>query len=144
MHVYTTTILALITLAAAQQVGFASDASVVAGPNAIDSTNINNGWQAGGSFFTSGGSGSGSTFNNIANSHFSDINSNSVNEHNIANNPSSNSVAGNSGWTANGDGNALGAVQNQFAGIASPFFRRDGAYHASAAPSGEYKAPGHF
>ncbi|KAJ1932058.1 hypothetical protein FBU59_006499 [Linderina macrospora] len=42
---------------------------------------------------------------------------------NIINNPSQSHVKGNDGWTANGDSNQLGPVQNMFGG--SGFVRRD-------------------
>ncbi|KAJ2834058.1 hypothetical protein J3B01_004145 [Coemansia erecta] len=107
----------------AQEIGFSGGADVVSGSNAISNPNVNNGWQADSSLFASEGTGA-STFNNVAGSSFTSVNANTASKDNILNNPSLTSVKGNSGWTANGDANALGPVQNQFG--AQPFFRRAG------------------
>ncbi|KAJ2328477.1 hypothetical protein IWW51_001182 [Coemansia sp. RSA 2702] len=106
----------------AQEVGFTGGADVVSGSNAISNPNVNNGWQSDSSLFASDGAGA-STFNNVVGSSFTGINSNTAIKDNLANNPSFTGVKGNDGWTANGDANALGPVQNQFG---AGFFRRSG------------------
>ncbi|KAI8319983.1 hypothetical protein GQ54DRAFT_319338 [Martensiomyces pterosporus] len=136
------TIAALVftaTLAASQEIGFSGGSNIAAGASAIDNPNINNGWQSDSSLFSSGGSGFGgsNTFNNIVDSHFSTSNSNSVFSDNIVNNPVQNSIKGNSGWTANGDKNNLGPVQNDFAGV--PFLKRETAYSNSYHAANAYK-----
>ncbi|KAJ1809455.1 hypothetical protein LPJ75_004386 [Coemansia sp. RSA 2598] len=124
-----TAILALASLAAAQEIGFTDGPSFANGPSAISNPNVNNGWQSDSSLF-SGGSASGSAqpqanvFNDVVGSTFTSINSNSAFKDNIVNNPSKVSVSGNEGWTANGDGNHLGAVENVFDG--ARFVRRGG------------------
>ncbi|KAJ1949120.1 hypothetical protein FBU59_001285, partial [Linderina macrospora] len=121
------TVASLLAIASAtvlaQEIGATDGPSIVSGSNAISSPNINNGWQAEGSFFSGGNSGQGSLFNNVAGSSFSTVNSNSLFKGNIVNNPSSSSVSGNDGWTANGDANKLGPVQNFFG---HGFARRSG------------------
>ncbi|KAJ2817076.1 hypothetical protein IWW50_006286 [Coemansia erecta] len=118
MHV-ATAILAVVSLAAAQEIGFTDGDSVVAGPNAISNPNVNNGWQADSSLFAgSGGAGQGpEVFNNIAGSSFTHINSNTAFKDNLVNNPSTTFVSGNDGWSANGDRNQLGPVQNDFGAV---------------------------
>ncbi|KAJ1765963.1 hypothetical protein LPJ54_005285, partial [Coemansia sp. RSA 1824] len=113
-----TAILAIVSLAAAQEVGFTDGDSIVAGPNAISNPNVNNGWQADSSLFAGSGSSSGSSnsgpqlFNDIVGSSFTKINSNTAFKDNLVNNPSVTFGSGNDGWTANGDRNELGPVQN--------------------------------
>ncbi|KAJ2163199.1 hypothetical protein GGF46_000129 [Coemansia sp. RSA 552] len=121
MRAFTTIILASSAVLA-QEIGFSDGPSVVGGSNAISNPNVNNGWQADSSLFVSEGSGA-STFNNVAGSAFTNINSNVASKDNLLNNPSITSVKGNDGWTANGDANALGPVQNDFG---HGFFRRSG------------------
>ncbi|KAI9481924.1 hypothetical protein LPJ78_003042 [Coemansia sp. RSA 989] len=106
----------------AQEVGFSGGASVASGSSAISNPNVNNGWQSDSSLFASDGAGA-STFNNVVGSSFSSLNANTAIKDNLANNPSFTGVKGNSGWTANGDSNALGPVQNQ---LGAGFFRRSG------------------
>ncbi|KAJ2478886.1 hypothetical protein EV174_004173 [Coemansia sp. RSA 2320] len=110
----------------AQEIGFSGGASVASGTSAINNPNINNGWQADSSLFSSGEGGGGNLFNGVSNSHFVSINSNAAIQDNLLNNPALVNVAGNSGWTANGDKNALGPVQNSFGGAPGTFFRRGG------------------
>ncbi|KAJ2863463.1 hypothetical protein GGH94_003588 [Coemansia aciculifera] len=109
----------------AQEIGFSGGSSISSGSNAVSNPNVNNGWQADSSLFSSGGSGAPSTFNNIAGSSFTSVNSNAAFKDNILNNPSATFVKGNDGWTANGNQNAMGPVQNLFGG-AVPVFRRGG------------------
>ncbi|KAJ2163202.1 hypothetical protein GGF46_000132 [Coemansia sp. RSA 552] len=101
----------------AQEIGFSGGADVVDGPNAISNPNINNGWQADSSLFA-GGNGAAAAgpdvFNNVFGSSFTNVNSNAAAKDNIVNNPSFTHVKGNDGWSANGDANALGPVQNEF------------------------------
>ncbi|KAJ2461311.1 hypothetical protein GGF42_000275 [Coemansia sp. RSA 2424] len=111
--------------ALAQEVGFSGGSSISSGSNAISNPNVNNGWQADSSLFASGGSGAPSTFNNVAGSSFTSVNSNAAFKDNLINNPSATFVKGNDGWTANGNQNSLGPVQNLFGG-AVPVFRRGG------------------
>ncbi|KAJ2800892.1 hypothetical protein H4R20_003888 [Coemansia guatemalensis] len=109
---------AVFGLVASQEVGFSGGANVVDGPNAISNPNVNNGWQADSSLFAGSGSnsnGGSSVFNDVFGSSFTNINSNTAIKDNIVNNPSVDFVSGNSGWTANGDRNQLGPVQNDFA-----------------------------
>ncbi|KAJ1646311.1 hypothetical protein J3B02_004574 [Coemansia erecta] len=125
------TIFAIVSFAVAQEIGFTDGPSIADGPNAISNPNINNGWQADSSLFSGGSAASGGSvqpetnvFNDIVGSTFTSINSNSAFKDNIVNNPSKVSVSGNEGWTANGDGNHLGAVENVFSG--ARFVRRGG------------------
>ncbi|KAJ2328985.1 hypothetical protein IWW51_000885, partial [Coemansia sp. RSA 2702] len=119
-----TAIFASIALVAAQEIGFTDGDSVVAGPNAISNPNVNNGWQADSSLFDSaGGAGAApQVFNDVVGSSFTKINSNTAIKDNLVNNPSASFVKGNDGWTANGDRNQLGPVQNEF----GAFHRRSG------------------
>ncbi|KAJ2526307.1 hypothetical protein IWW43_006422 [Coemansia sp. RSA 1935] len=118
-----TAILAIVSLAAAQEVGFTDGDSIVAGPNAISNPNVNNGWQADSSLFAGSGSSGGSSnsgpqlFNDIVGSSFTKINSNTAFKDNLVNNPSVTFGSGNDGWTANGDRNELGPVQNEFGAV---------------------------
>ncbi|KAJ2803012.1 hypothetical protein H4R20_003059 [Coemansia guatemalensis] len=137
-----------LSVAVAQEIGATGDSKVASGVSAIDNPNVNNGFQADSSLFAGGnGANEGNLFNNVVNGHFANVNSNLAVEDNLVNNAGVSKVAGNSGWTANGDNNALGAVQNDF-GI--PFAKRgseadysNNQYHAAApvynAPA--YKAP---
>ncbi|KAJ2812342.1 hypothetical protein H4S07_001464 [Coemansia furcata] len=111
--------------ALAQEIGFSGAPSISSGSNAISNPNINNGWQSDSSLFSSGGSGTPNTFSNVAGSSFTNVNSNAAFKDNLVNNPSSTFVKGNDGWTANGNQNAMGPVQNLFGG-AVPVFRRGG------------------
>ncbi|KAJ2814251.1 hypothetical protein H4S07_000050 [Coemansia furcata] len=108
---------------AAQEIGFTGSANVASGTSAINNPNVNNGWQADSSLFASGDSSAPNTFNGVFNSHFTNINSNLAASDNLLNNPSFIRVAGNNGWSANGDHNAMGPVQNNFGGA---FVRRGG------------------
>ncbi|KAJ2084383.1 hypothetical protein H4R24_000013 [Coemansia sp. RSA 988] len=108
---------AVFGLVASQEIGVSGGANVVDGPNAISNPNVNNGWQADSSLFTGSGSnsdGGPNVFNGVSGSSFTNINSNTAIKDNIVNNPSTDFVSGNSGWTANGDRNQLGPVQNEF------------------------------
>ncbi|KAJ2850451.1 hypothetical protein IWW36_001889 [Coemansia brasiliensis] len=106
----------------AQEVGFSGGSDIASGSSAISNPNVNNGWQSDSSLFASEGSGA-STFNNVVGSSFSSLNANTAFKDNLVNNPSITGVKGNSGWTANGDSNALGPVQNQ---LGAGVFRRSG------------------
>ncbi|KAJ2615183.1 hypothetical protein H4S08_001366 [Coemansia sp. RSA 1365] len=123
MRTFATIILASSAVLA-QEVGFSDGPSIVSGSNAVSNPNVNNGWQSDSSLFASGGQGGSSdVFNNVFGSSFTNVNSNSAIKDNIVNNPSAAFVKGNDGWTANGDANALGPVQNSFGpGV----FRRGG------------------
>ncbi|KAJ1820273.1 hypothetical protein LPJ75_000980, partial [Coemansia sp. RSA 2598] len=66
------------------------------------------------------------TFNNVAGSSFTNVNANAAIKDNIINNPSFAAVKGNDGWTANGDANNLGPVQNLFGAAGAGVFRRSG------------------
>ncbi|KAJ1880849.1 hypothetical protein H4R99_007059 [Coemansia sp. RSA 1722] len=107
-----------------QEIGFASGPSVSSGSNAVSNPNVNNGWQSDSSLFSSGEGAGVNTFNNVAGSSFTNVNANSAIKDNIINNPSFAAVKGNDGWTANGDSNNLGPVQNMFGGAG--VFRRSG------------------
>ncbi|KAJ2002144.1 hypothetical protein GGI04_002549 [Coemansia thaxteri] len=111
--------------ALAQEIGFTGAPSISSGTNGVSNPNVNNGWQSDSSLFSSGGSGTPNTFNNVVGSSFTSVNSNTAIKDNILNNPSSTLVRGNDGWTANGNSNALGPAQNFFGG-AIPVFRRSG------------------
>ncbi|KAJ2724707.1 hypothetical protein GGI07_001760 [Coemansia sp. Benny D115] len=145
MYSVTVAILAIASLAAAQEIGFTQGTNVANGPNAISNPNVNNGWQADSSLFSGdfGGSPNGASghqenvFNDIIGSSFTRINSNTAFKDNIVNNPSAISVSGNDGWSANGDGNKLGPVENVFG--TGQLARRSGDVtfvdnHHSAAP----------
>ncbi|KAJ2502196.1 hypothetical protein GGH96_001268 [Coemansia sp. RSA 1972] len=129
MRFFTTVALA-ISAVVAQEIGVSSGDKVSAGASAIDHPKVNNGVQADGSLFVSGTAGQGQLLNNVVGSHFVNANLNTAFEDNLVNNPGFTSIAGNSGWVANGDRNALGSVQN--------VLNRRGEYHA-AAPA--YTAP---
>ncbi|KAJ1725488.1 hypothetical protein LPJ53_000303 [Coemansia erecta] len=109
-----------------QEIGFADGPSFANGPNAISNPNINNGWQADSSLFASGdGSAGVNTFNDVVGTTFTNINTNTAFKDNIVNNPSKTVVSGDEGWTANGDSNKLGPVENVF-GSSAGFARRSG------------------
>ncbi|ORX65247.1 hypothetical protein DL89DRAFT_271207 [Linderina pennispora] len=135
-----TTFIAIASASAfGQEIGSTDGPSIVSAPNAISAPNVNNGWQADGSFFSGGSSQGGNAFTNIFGSSFSTVNSNDVSKGNIVNNPSQSHVKGNDGWTANGNSNLLGPVQNTFS--AAGFVRRNSdvvfannAHQVSAAP----------
>ncbi|KAJ2787987.1 hypothetical protein GGI15_000247 [Coemansia interrupta] len=98
-----------------QEIGFTDGPSFANGPSAISNPNINNGWQADSSLFASGdGSAGVNTFNDVVGTTFTNINSNAAFKDNIVNNPSKTVVSGDEGWTANGDANKLGPVENVF------------------------------
>ncbi|KAI9501851.1 hypothetical protein GGI25_000265 [Coemansia spiralis] len=109
-----------------QEIGFSGGDNLSTGTNAISNPNVNNGWQADSSLFAGAPvSGSGvTTFNDVVGSSFTNVNSNTAIKDNLVNNPSATLVKGNDGWTANGDHNSLGPVQNLFG--RSPVFRRSG------------------
>ncbi|KAJ1799719.1 hypothetical protein LPJ59_001631 [Coemansia sp. RSA 2399] len=111
----------------AQEVGFTGGASLSDGTNAISNPNVNNGMQWDSSLVAGAGSGSSAgptTFNDIVGSSFTNVNSNAAIKDNLVNNPSFNHVKGNDGWTANGDSNSMGPVQNLFGADAAGFRRR--------------------
>ncbi|KAJ1862190.1 hypothetical protein LPJ73_000825 [Coemansia sp. RSA 2703] len=140
-----TIIVFLAAITSAQQIGVTNGASVSSGNNAIDHPNVNNGWQSDSSLFAnSGGVTSGSNvFSGIAGGHFSNINANGAINDNTLNNPGLIKVSGNSGWVANGDGNALGAVHNAVA-VGAQFKRGYGAvnnYQSVSSPVEYHPAP---
>ncbi|KAJ1646308.1 hypothetical protein J3B02_006289 [Coemansia erecta] len=110
----------------AQEIGFSGGPSVSSGTNGISNPNVNNGWQSDSSLFSGGESAGVNTFNNVAGSSFTNVNANSAVKDNIINNPSFAAVKGNNGWTANGDANNLGPVQNLFGAAGAGVFRRSG------------------
>ncbi|KAJ2485966.1 hypothetical protein IWW37_005775 [Coemansia sp. RSA 2050] len=114
MRAFTALLVSTIAVSA-QEIGFTGGASIASGTSAINNPNVNNGWQAGASLFASGDSSAPNNFNGILNSHFTSINSNFAASDNLLNNPSLIRVAGNNGWSANGDHNLMGPVQNNFA-----------------------------
>ncbi|KAJ2077748.1 hypothetical protein H4R24_004935 [Coemansia sp. RSA 988] len=136
-----------LSVVVAQEIGASGDTKVSSGVSAIDNPNVNNGVQADSSLFAGGnGASEGNLFNNVVNGHFFNGNFNAAIQDNLANNAGETRISGNSGWTANGDSNALGAVQNDF-GVGTPFAKRSGEadysnnqYHASAPV---YNAPAH-
>ncbi|KAJ1725491.1 hypothetical protein LPJ53_000306 [Coemansia erecta] len=119
-----TAIVFAATAVLGQEIGFSGGASVSSGSSAVSNPNVNNGWQSDSSLFSSGESGGVNTFNNVAGSSFTNVNANAAFKDNILNNPSITGVKGNDGWTANGDANNLGPVQNLFGGAG--VFRRGG------------------
>ncbi|KAJ2720516.1 hypothetical protein GGI07_004561 [Coemansia sp. Benny D115] len=138
----TFTIIALASgVACAQKIGFSGGSGISSGVNAINNPNINNGWQLDSSLFSSGNAAGSNIFNNVAGSQFSNINANAEIKDNGINNIGLTKIAGNSGWTANGDGNALGPIQNGIVGGGVPVFRRNGdviisnGYHKDSPPS---------
>ncbi|KAJ1951732.1 hypothetical protein GGI12_006413 [Dipsacomyces acuminosporus] len=118
----------------AQEVGVTGGPNVASGTNGISAPNVNSGWEADSSAFVGGSSAApAGVLNNVAGSTFTSVNSNSAVKNNIINNPSQTHVKGNDGWTANGDANNLGPVQNLFGSVgalplagAIPFFKRGG------------------
>ncbi|KAJ2870314.1 hypothetical protein GGH93_005665 [Coemansia aciculifera] len=122
MRAFTALLVSTVAVAA-QEIGFTGGANVASGTSATNNPNVNNGWQADSSLFASGDSGAPNIFNGIFDSHFTSINSNLAVSDNLLNNPSLVRVAGNSGWSANGDHNAMGPIQNTFGGA---FVRRGG------------------
>ncbi|KAJ2655441.1 hypothetical protein IWW48_005528 [Coemansia sp. RSA 1200] len=113
----------------AQDVGVSEGSKVSAGASAIDSPNINNGFQAESSLLTSGGStafGGNTLFNHVAGSQFTNVNENLSVQDNLVNNPGFTSVQGNNGWTADGDGNLMGPVLNDMRGGFAPLRKRAG------------------
>ncbi|KAI8326464.1 hypothetical protein GQ54DRAFT_267736, partial [Martensiomyces pterosporus] len=112
MRTFAALLVAASATALAQEIGFSGGSNAVTGSNAISNPNVNNGWQSDSSLFASGSGESGSLFNNVVGSSFSTVNSNSAVKDNIINNPTQSHVQGNEGWTANGDSNNLGPVQN--------------------------------
>ncbi|KAJ1844252.1 hypothetical protein LPJ73_005228 [Coemansia sp. RSA 2703] len=117
---------AAATVVIGQEIGFTDGPSFVNGPSAISNPNINNGWQADSSLFSSGNGGAAvNTFNDVVGTTFTNINTNTAFKDNIVNNPSKTVVSGDKGWTANGDSNNLGPVENDF-GSTAGFARRSG------------------
>ncbi|KAJ2379644.1 hypothetical protein GGI05_006569, partial [Coemansia sp. RSA 2603] len=119
-----TAIVFAATAVIGQEIGFSGGSSISSGSSAVSNPNVNNGWQSDSSLFNSGESGGVNTFNNVAGSSFTNVNANAAFKDNILNNPSITGVKGNDGWTANGDANNLGPVQNLFGGAG--VFRRGG------------------
>ncbi|KAJ2389189.1 hypothetical protein GGI23_005888 [Coemansia sp. RSA 2559] len=114
------TVLFAAAIAHAQQQGQNQGPNLSEGSNAVSNPNVNNGDQFQGSFVDSSRSGGnvvgpdgkvGSSFNHQA-SNSAILDSNFVN-------PSENSLSGNKGDTANGEGNSIGDI---IAGL--PAFRR--------------------
>ncbi|KAJ1986154.1 hypothetical protein EDC05_006397 [Coemansia umbellata] len=120
------TVLAFSVAASAQEIGFSAGANVASGSSAIDNPNINNGVQVDSSLFASGVTSGNTLFNHISGSHFASVNENLSIQDNLANNPGFASVAGSSGWTANGDANSMGPVKNDFRGAADLLHKRGG------------------
>ncbi|KAJ2741769.1 hypothetical protein GGI20_004954 [Coemansia sp. BCRC 34301] len=157
MRAFTALIVSTVAVAA-QEIGFTGGPSVASGTSAINAPNVNNGWQADSSLFTSGDGTAPNSFNGVFNSHFTSVNSNLAVGDNLLNNPGITRVVGNNGWTANGANNVMGPVQNDFG---SAFVRRSGdvifangyhgagpvvslppiVYHPVIAP---YTAPAHY
>ncbi|KAJ2784587.1 hypothetical protein H4R18_001052 [Coemansia javaensis] len=99
----------------AQEIGFSGGPNIVSGSNAISNPTINNGWLSDSSLIVGRRSvDTGNVFNDVVGSTFTNINANAAIKDNLINNPGATSVSGNSGWTANGDANAMGPVANQF------------------------------
>ncbi|KAJ1767627.1 hypothetical protein IW140_004661 [Coemansia sp. RSA 1813] len=116
----------LAAAVSAQEIGFADGPKVAAGASAIDNPNVNNGVQVDSSLVASPDAAGNTLFNHIAGSHFTNVNENLSVQDNLANNPGFASIEGNSGWTADGDGNFMGPVQNDLRGSAMPLLKRAG------------------
>ncbi|KAJ2545765.1 hypothetical protein EV175_005800, partial [Coemansia sp. RSA 1933] len=110
----------------AQDVGFAEGTKAAAGASAIDNPNVNNGVQWDSSLSASGASSENTLFNHVADSEFSNVNENISLQDNLANNLGFTSVEGNSGWTADGNGNVMGPVLNDMRGVDTPLRKRAG------------------
>ncbi|KAJ2508033.1 hypothetical protein GGI11_006193 [Coemansia sp. RSA 2049] len=123
------------------------------GPSAVSNPNVNNGWQAQGSFFDSSESGGNQISGEVGNSFNHQASNSAIMDSNFIN-PSKSSVSGNTGDTANGEGNSIGdffgaggfikrdAVLNNFGGAsyghyAAPVYARPAVY----APAPVYAAP---
>ncbi|KAJ2157896.1 hypothetical protein GGF46_004182 [Coemansia sp. RSA 552] len=126
--------------AAAQEIGVSGGDSVVAGTNAIDNPNVNNGVQADASLFAGGNSGGANIFHDVVGSQFLNANLNAAVQDNLANNVGVFHVGGNSGWTANGDANALGPVSNALPVYKAPVEDKP-PYKAPTTENPPYKAP---
>ncbi|KAJ1798548.1 hypothetical protein LPJ59_002424 [Coemansia sp. RSA 2399] len=110
----------------AQEIGFAEGSKVAAGSSAIDNPNVNNGVQWDSSLSASGANAGDTLFNHVSNSQFTNVNENLSIQDNLANNLGFTSVEGNSGWTADGNGNVMGPVQNDMRGMVAPLRKRAG------------------
>ncbi|KAJ1862191.1 hypothetical protein LPJ73_000826 [Coemansia sp. RSA 2703] len=107
-----------------QQISNEEGSSVSGGPSAVSNPVVNNGEMVDSSLITSGDDGA-NNFANVFGSSFTKINSNSANKDNIVINPSTTTFNGNSGQTANGNGNNIGDTQNVVPGLVGLFGKRD-------------------
>ncbi|KAJ2803905.1 hypothetical protein H4R20_002708 [Coemansia guatemalensis] len=112
-----------LSVALAQQGGILDGPKLALGDSTVANPNFNSGVQADSSLI-SGKGGSGDRLNNVADSTFANLNVNGVLKDDIVNNPSFDSVSGNGGWTANGNGDSVGSPG--ITGALAPFLRRSG------------------
>ncbi|KAJ2554005.1 hypothetical protein EV175_002739 [Coemansia sp. RSA 1933] len=110
------------------------------GPSAVSNPNVNNGWQAQGSFFDSSSSGHNDISGEVGNSFNHQASNSAIMDSNFIN-PSKSSISGNVGDTANGEGNAIGDIFG-----AGGFFKRDAVLNnfggfGGRAYGGHYGAP---
>ncbi|KAJ2540304.1 hypothetical protein EV175_006249 [Coemansia sp. RSA 1933] len=92
------------------------------GPAAVSNPNINNGFQVDSSLIDDGSTSGGDVFANNFGMSVTNIKSNSANKDNIVINPTTVNSNGNSGKTANGQGNNIGDSETVVPGV---LFRRD-------------------
>ncbi|KAJ2537487.1 hypothetical protein EV175_006707, partial [Coemansia sp. RSA 1933] len=106
MKFFLTALFAVATVLAQEQEGNQGP-NLSNGPSAVSNPNVNNGWQAQGSFFDGSTSG-GNQINGAVDGSFNHQASNSDIQDSNFINPSKSSVSGNVGDTANGEGNTIG------------------------------------
>ncbi|KAJ1998841.1 hypothetical protein H4R26_005304, partial [Coemansia thaxteri] len=94
-----------------QQISSDGGDSVSAGSTAVSNPIVNNGEMVDSSIINNGSDG-GDTFANVIGSSFTKVTSNNSNKDNIVINPSTTTVNGNSGQTANGMDNHVGDTQH--------------------------------
>ncbi|KAJ2770085.1 hypothetical protein IWQ56_002300 [Coemansia nantahalensis] len=116
------TLLVAASAVMAQQIGSDQGTTVSSGPSAISNPNVNNGQQFQNSLVSAGSKG-GNVFEGLTGNTFVDSASNMGMSDNNMINPAHTSVQGNSGATANGEGNFIG---DMFQG---GFMRRDAVFN---------------
>ncbi|KAJ2559358.1 hypothetical protein EV175_000387 [Coemansia sp. RSA 1933] len=104
-----TLLLAAATAVLAQQQDSNQGPNLSNGPSAVTNPNVNNGFQAQGSFFDGSSSGGNHIAGAVDGSFNHQASNNDIQDSNFIN-PSENSVSGNKGDTANGEGNAIGDI----------------------------------
>ncbi|KAJ2783961.1 hypothetical protein GGI15_002417 [Coemansia interrupta] len=132
MQIFATLLIAASAVLA-QQVGSSEGPAVSNGETAVSNPNVNNGWQAQNSLFSSGETG-GNVFSGLKDNKFSSSVSNTATNDNNFVNPSQSLVSGNTGSTTNGEHNQIGDIVSgagQFAPIGGwgAFRKRDAIFN---------------